>query len=340
MKIAVVTDSTACLPAQVQESYDRLYVVPLGVTIEGNTFTEDADFDESRVSQAQERGQKVATSRPSPQLFREVYDKACADGAQAIVSIHAARTLSSTIDSAQSAATSLFADLGGEGSPNVTVVDSQSIGMGLGFGVLAALAASNVADAIEHAKSVSTATHTTIYVDTLRYLHAGGRIGRASALLGSALSIKPLLSIAEGVIVPVDRARSSTKALERLMARTAEHVERHRDARSDNVDREGTESKNTALQRAARSQTETSGGEPAPETSSVGAVPHQNRMIIAIHASWPSHDAEKVFERCLDIDGVDIRNVWRVPLGGSVAAHIGAGAIATVVGMAPTDITG
>lgn len=124
------------------------------------------------------------------------------------------------------------------------------------------------------------------------------------------------------------------------MARTAEHVERHRDARSDNVDREGTESKNTALQRAARSQTETSGGEPAPETSSVGAVPHQNRMIIAIHASWPSHDAEKVFERCLDIDGVDIRNVWRVPLGGSVAAHIGAGAIATVVGMAPTDITG
>ncbi len=98
----------------------------------------------------------------------------------------------------------------------MAVVDSRSTGLGLGFCALAAAGAGDLTGAVEAARAASARTTTLFYVDTLEYLRRGGRIGAASALLGTALSVKPILHMVDGEIVVRDKVRTASRALTRL----------------------------------------------------------------------------------------------------------------------------
>ena len=208
----VVTDSTASLPSQVAQ--DRgIVVVPLQVVIGATVYDEGPDgATPEMVAEALRAFRPVSTSRPSPALLTEVYAKAAQDGATEILSIHLSAEMSGTHESAQLAAR--------DAPVPVTVVDSRQVGVATGYAALSAAdvldAGGTVADAATAARARAGAATALFYVDTLEYLRRGGRIGAAAALLGGALSVKPLLRIEEGRVVNLDRVRTSAKALSRL----------------------------------------------------------------------------------------------------------------------------
>src|SRR5581483_7292521 len=136
------------------------------------------------------------------------------EGAAGIVSVHLSAKLSGTYEAAGVAASGY--------EDRVAVVDSGSTGLGLGFCALAAAAASDLPGAVEAARAAAGRTTTWFYVDTLEYLRRGGRIGAASALLGTALSVKPILHMVGGEIVVRDKVRTASRALARLVDLAAE----------------------------------------------------------------------------------------------------------------------
>lgn len=211
MTVALVTDSTAYLPAPLVDAH-RIAVVPLHLVIGGAEFSEGVDVTTAEVAEALRAFRPVSTSRPSPRAFLDVYEKAAADGADAIVSVHISADMSSTVESAHLAA---------QQSPvPVTVVDSRSLGMAMGYAVVSAAelaeTGASAQDVAELARRRSEAATAVFYVDTLEHLRRGGRIGAASALLGSALAIKPILSLSDGHIRPLEKVRTSARALSRL----------------------------------------------------------------------------------------------------------------------------
>jgi DegV family protein with EDD domain len=210
--VAVVTDSTAYLPEGVADKHD-IGVVPLHVVLGLRTGAEGVEVFPAEVAAAlAERRAAVSTSRPTPSEFAAAYR---ATGAACIVSVHLSGALSGTADAARLAAADLEAD-----GIEVRVVDAATIAMGLGFAVIAAAEAATGgadADAVEQAAvAAARATHTWFYVDTLEHLRRGGRIGAAAALLGTALSVKPLLHVVDGQIAPLEKVRTASKALARL----------------------------------------------------------------------------------------------------------------------------
>jgi DegV family protein with EDD domain len=191
-----------------------LTIVPLTVVINGWDGLEGREISPSEVARALgTRRAAVSTSRPAPSQFAAEYRRLLDAGADGVVSVHLSAKLSGTFEAAQLAA----AEIG----PQVQVVDSGTAAMGLGFPALAAAtAASRGQDletvrraALDHAQRVST----FFYVDTLEFLRRGGRIGAASALLGTALSVKPILHVLDGAIVVRDKVRTAGRALTRLV---------------------------------------------------------------------------------------------------------------------------
>ena len=211
MSVAIVTDSTAYLPVDLV-ARQGIRVVPLHVVLGGQQFSEGVDVTTAEVAAALRKFVPVSTSRPPPQAFLDAYEAAAANGAEAVVSVHISSDMSGTVESATIAASQ---------SPiPVKVVDSRSMGMAMGYAVLsAAEAAQQGQDAktvAAMARSRAEAATVIFYVDTLEHLRRGGRIGAASALLGSALAIKPLLALSDGRIKPIEKVRTSTRALSRL----------------------------------------------------------------------------------------------------------------------------
>ena len=212
--VAVVTDSTACLPEDLVARHG-ITVVPLHVMVDGKALAEGVDVSGAEVAEALRAFRPVTTSRPSPQAFVETYRRLREAGAEAVVSVHLSGELSGTVDAARIAAR----ELAGDGGP-IQVVDSRSLGMGLGYAVLAAAtaaAAGAPADRVaELAARVALASSAYVYVDTLEYLRRGGRIGAAQAALGSALAVKPLLQLVDGRLERLERVRTASRALARL----------------------------------------------------------------------------------------------------------------------------
>jgi DegV family protein with EDD domain len=212
VRVAVVTDSTASLPAEVAQARG-IRVVPLQVVIGAKVLDEGPDGATPEVvAQALRDFVPVSTSRPAPALFADLYRALEAEGAEEIVSVHLSGEMSGTFESAQLAA--LEVEL------PVHVVDSGQVGIATGY---AALTATDVLDAggsgqqaAEAALARGEAASSLFYVDTLEYLRRGGRIGAAAAIFGSALSVKPLLEISEGRVVPRERVRTASRALARL----------------------------------------------------------------------------------------------------------------------------
>jgi len=210
-RIVLVTDSTSMLSADVVQAHD-VTVVPLQVVVDSRSYDESTDSDAAMVADELRAGKPVSTSRPSPQTFLEVYEELARGGADAIVSVHLSGEISGTCESARLAAR--------DAPVPVEVVDSRLVGVGTGFAVLAAAEAlaggADAPKAADAARRRAAATTSLFYVDTLEHLHRGGRIGAAAKLVGSVLAVKPLLQLDDGRVVPLEKVRTSARALGRL----------------------------------------------------------------------------------------------------------------------------
>jgi len=212
-KVAVVTDSTASLPIELLDKHG-IRVVPLQVAI-GDASYDDGVAPEatpSRIAEAMRESAPVSTSRPSPARMLEVYRELAALGAEEIVSVHLSSAVSATSESASLAA---------QQSPvPVHVVDSCLVGPGTGYAALTAAdvvaADGSAEEAAEAARARARASTTLFYVDSLEYLRRGGRIGAATALLGSALAVKPILEVRDGQVLPREKVRTKARALTKL----------------------------------------------------------------------------------------------------------------------------
>lgn len=210
-RVAVVTDSTATLPASVVAERGVI-VVPLQVIIGARSYDEGSEADGAMVAAALRARKVVSTSRPSPQAMLAVYRQAADAGAEAVVSVHLSAEVSGTFESAQVAARSAPVP--------VEAVDSRLLGMGTGYAVIAALdaldAGADAEGAAAAARARARSSTALFYVDTLEYLRRGGRIGAAEKLVGSALSVKPLLCIEDGRIEALEKVRTAARAVSRL----------------------------------------------------------------------------------------------------------------------------
>ena len=224
--IAVVTDSTAYLPPDDAVSRE-IRVVPLQVVIAG-TAHDETSFAGGDVLTALRQGKPATTSRPAPERFAQVYARAAAAGAPGIVSVHLSGSISGTVDSARLAAVTAAVP--------TTVVDSRSIGAGLGFAALAAAAAAQagcpLAEVAAAAARRSAHLRSVFCVTTVEHLRRGGRLG-ATTLLGAALGVKPLMHVVDGRIVPLEKVRTLTRAVARLEQLAAEFAAGARAAKVD-----------------------------------------------------------------------------------------------------------
>ena len=212
-RVALVTDSTAMLSAEVVEERN-IIVVPLQVVIGARSYDEGVDPEATpeTIAAALREWTPVSTSRPPPSVFLEAYQRAHDAGAEAVLSMHLSSQVSGTFESAQLAAR--------EAPLRVLTVDTLQLGVATGFAVLTAADVLDADKPVEEAKGAALARAgamtSLFYVDTLEYLRRGGRIGAAAAVLGSALSVKPLLTLREGRIAPLEKVRTTGRALGRL----------------------------------------------------------------------------------------------------------------------------
>ncbi|MEA2366338.1 MAG: fatty acid kinase fatty acid binding subunit [Thermoleophilaceae bacterium] len=216
--VAVVTDSTSYLPPELVERHD-ISVVPLYVVFGGDRTVPEIDitdypafFDELRTAE-----KLPTTSQPSVGDFTSVFEPLLEAGNE-VVSVHISGGLSGTPEAARQAKDALTRD--GKRGELIEVVDSTTAAGGLGFMVLAAAKAARdgatAKEAAEHVAEARKQLKLWFAIDTLEFLRRGGRIGAASAWIGSTLKVKPILTV-ENEMTPVERVRTSSRMFERLL---------------------------------------------------------------------------------------------------------------------------
>lgn len=212
-RIAVVTDSTAHIPAHLVAQHN-INVIPLTLNWEGQSLLDDVDIKPQAFYERLKAAKEMpTTSQPSVQQFHKLYTKLAGE-AEAIIGVFLSEELSGTLDSARSAAQEM-------GDFPIEIVDSRSSSMGLGFIALAAARA--VENGLSHVEAAQAARalvdrmRVILVVDTLEFLHRGGRIGSAQRFVGSMLSIKPVLHLYEGRIEPLASVRTKNKAIIKML---------------------------------------------------------------------------------------------------------------------------
>jgi DegV family protein with EDD domain len=225
-KIAVVTDSSATVPQDLVAELG-IHVVPLLITFRAQAFRDGVDITPGDVYRRLRTNRHIpTTAAPSVDDFLRVYGSA-ARTAEGIVSIHVPSWLSATYDTAKLASGLV------ENVP-IRVIECETAAMGQGFAVLAAARAAargaGLEEVVECAERVGAKTTLHVIVATLKYLHKGGRIGGAAALLASILQIKPILFLGEGRVEVLAKARTQKRAVQVVlqhMAREGEHGPLH-----------------------------------------------------------------------------------------------------------------
>jgi DegV family protein with EDD domain len=213
MPVKIVTDSGADLPDQLTKELG-ITVVPIYVRFGEEVYRDRVSISEEEFYERLTHDPvHPSTTQPGPQDFLEVYQKLSAD-ADGIVSIHISGKLSGTCNSALMARDML------EGGCPVEVVDSETLSMSVGLIVIAAAEMAKAGESldkiVEWVKQAIPKTYLFFLLDTLEYLRRGGRIGKAKALMGSILSVKPMLTIKDGELVPAGQARTRAKGIDKL----------------------------------------------------------------------------------------------------------------------------
>ncbi|MFP4311857.1 MAG: DegV family protein, partial [Nitriliruptoraceae bacterium] len=218
-RVAVVTDSTCDLPAEVVEA-TGLRVVPLSVLFGDETLIAGVELS-TEAFHARLAASEVlpTTSQPAPAWFEEAYADCADDGYDAVVSLHCSAALSGTV--------ALARDRARSAPLPVEVVDTRLVGGALGAAVLAAHAIAEagggVAEVVAAADHVRRTATSLIVVDTLDHLRRGGRLTGAQAAIGTALKVKPILHVTpEGRVEVRERARTWSRASQRLAALAVE----------------------------------------------------------------------------------------------------------------------
>lgn len=211
--VRVITDSTSDLPPSVRQALG-IDVVPLTVTFGTTSYADGVDITPTEfLAKLRSSSNLPTTSQPSMPTFGAAFQSAIDDGCD-VVCITISSELSGTFNSARLAAEDI-------GSERITVIDSRTTTMQLGWiAVAAARAAGSGANAIEVAAAAEHAiSHSSLFavLQTLDYVYKGGRIGRAQHLFGSALAIKPIITLRDGVVEPFERVRTWKKAVGRLV---------------------------------------------------------------------------------------------------------------------------
>lgn len=210
-EIAIVTDSTADLPAETARELG-ITIVPLKVIFGQEVYRDGVEMDTATFYKRLRAGEMATTSQPSPGKFEAAYRELLAK-AETIISIHISRDLSGTVNAAE-AARSLLPDA------DITVIDSRLVARALGLLVQAAARAAREGKSRDEILGLITKLMREIRVffcvDSLEHLRRGGRIGGAQALLGTILNIKPILTLRDGIIQPFEKVRGHRIALRRL----------------------------------------------------------------------------------------------------------------------------
>lgn len=221
-KTAVVTDSTTYMPPELVRKYN-VSVAPQVLIWGDQTYKDGVDI-ESREFFTRLKTAKVmpTTSQVAVISFQEIFQE-CVDKGYEVLAVLVSSKLSGTVQSAMQAR-----ELMGSAGEKIHVVDSQSVAMALGFQVLAVARAledgASLQDAIALAERSSEFTGVFFAVDTLEFLHRGGRIGGAQRFLGTMLNMKPILAIQDGRVEGIDRIRTKNKAHDRVLELTLEKV--------------------------------------------------------------------------------------------------------------------
>jgi DegV family protein with EDD domain len=221
--VQIVTDSSCDLPEDLITQFG-IGIVPLKIRFGQTEFVDRLELTTDQFwEKCRETDELPSTAAPAPGAFIAEFQRAADEGAPGVVAIVLSGELSATIEAAQQAAREV------EGKIDVRVVDSRTVTLGLGAVVVAAAQAAKSGATVDEVSDIAAdsaaRTHVHAALDTLENLRKGGRIGAAGSLLGSMLSIKPLIEVRDGVVEPAGKQRTRTKALNYLVKVVEEHAQ-------------------------------------------------------------------------------------------------------------------
>ncbi|MEK6753164.1 MAG: DegV family protein [Chloroflexota bacterium] len=248
-KFAIVTDSTSYLPAEFIQKHN-ITVTPLELIWGDETFRDGVDIQPAEFySRLKTAKVMPTTSQATPAVMVSAFQGLVDQGFD-VLGIFISSKLSGTMQSAIQGR-----EMMGSAGEKVTLVDSQSTSIALGFQVLATARAKDAGASLKECVALAEKAHerTGIYfaVDTLEFLHRGGRIGGAQRFIGAALNLKPILALKEGKVEGVERIRTKGKAHDRMLELVAEQVNGKSNIRIAALHANAPEDAKTLLDRAA-----------------------------------------------------------------------------------------
>lgn len=220
-KIALVTDSTTYIPKELSKGYE-IHVVPSVIIWGGETLRDGVDIQPTefykRLSASKD---SPTTSQPTPAAFVEKFEELKSKGFTDVLGVFVSTKFSGTIASAEAAKQQVT-------GINIVNIDGHSVSMGTGWPLLeaakAAKAGKSPGECVKIAENGRENTGVLVTVDTLEFLHRGGRIGGGARFLGTALNLKPILEVQDGALEAVERVRTKGKALDRMVELLVERV--------------------------------------------------------------------------------------------------------------------
>lgn len=223
--IAVVTDSTAYIPAELVSEYG-LSVAPQVLVWGDKTYLDGVDIQPDEFYRRLKTAKTMPTTSQVPVVAMHEIFQGLVDRGSQVLGVFISAKLSGTMQSAIQARDEM-----GTAAEKVTIVDSNSTAMALGFQALAAARAVRQGASVQECKALveRSRDHVGVYfcVDTLEFLHRGGRIGGATRFIGAALNMKPILALKDGRVEPEDRVRTRSKALDRVVELVSADVRGH-----------------------------------------------------------------------------------------------------------------
>ena len=218
MAIRIVTDSASDLPAKVRSEYPEIFVIPLMVvTDDGRELGDGEEITPLEVCDAMRAGKVYKTSQVTPERFQEIFED-CTSNGDSVIYIGFSSELSGTVQSAR-----LAVDMVHEDKPEADITVVDTLCASYGFGMVVQRAAEMVRRGMDKEQIVQAVQFYAAHqqhifsVDNLEYLRRGGRVSNAAAFFGGMLSIKPVLDMEDGKLIPVHKCRGHKKAIQKMV---------------------------------------------------------------------------------------------------------------------------